>query len=52
VRRTRHGTQAAGQLPPQLAAELLHVSRVAFTHGLEVATLIAALRLRAARVDA
>ncbi len=55
--------EAAGQLPPQLAAELLHVSRVAFTHGLEVATLIAAaigaamalvaaLRLRAAHVDA
>jgi MFS transporter, DHA2 family, multidrug resistance protein len=55
--------EAAGQLPPQLAADLLHVSRVAFTHGLEVATLIAAaigaamalvaaLRLRAARVDA
>jgi DHA2 family multidrug resistance protein-like MFS transporter len=55
--------EAAGQLPPQLAVELLHVSRVAFTHGLEVAMLIAAaigaamalvaaFRLRAARVDA
>jgi DHA2 family multidrug resistance protein-like MFS transporter len=55
--------EAAGQLPPQLGSDLLHVARGAFTQGLQVATLaaaaigaamalVAALRLRAARVDA
>jgi MFS transporter, DHA2 family, multidrug resistance protein len=55
--------EAAGQLPPQVGSDLLHVARAAFTQGLQVATLaaaaigaamalVAALRLRAARVDA
>jgi MFS transporter, DHA2 family, multidrug resistance protein len=55
--------EAAGQLPPQLGSDLLDVARAAFTQGLQVATLaaaaigaamalVAALRLRAARVDA
>jgi DHA2 family multidrug resistance protein-like MFS transporter len=55
--------EAAGNLSPKLGDELLHTAQVAFTHGLEVATLvaaalgaamalIAALHLRAARVDA
>ena len=34
--------EAAGRLPPELADDLLHITRAAFTQGLEVAALVAA----------